>query len=124
MNASWQNFVDKWQQLSRSGLRLVDFEVALEGDSAPSMMDDPNMEAAAMMNVNESDEAGFGGGYGIGDFGIGGAAETMAEGAHAPAAGEGGGDLGQGFQVASMPASLSPVAANDAGAGFGGGSVD
>ncbi|MFQ1700997.1 S8 family peptidase [Loktanella agnita] len=118
VNASWPSFVEKWQELSRKGLRLVDFELALEGDSAP-VAPPASGDALAMILDSDTDDDGFGGG----DF----AAETLSvAGVDIPAPrspGQGGGDYGQGFQVASaQPAAQTTGAAETTdGEGYGGG---
>jgi len=118
VNASWQSFTDKWQQLSRAGLRLVDLEVALEGDSQPSAPSRSGMEVLSMiLDTPQNDGDGFGGGD------VDGAAMTaeadMAEASY----GEGGGDFGEGFEVASVEETADGPegALTDDSDGYGGG---
>lgn len=117
VNASWPSFVDKWQQLSRAGLRLVDFEVALEGDSAPSAPSTSGMEVLSMMLETQKDGDGFGGGDTDGATATADAPEAD------PSYGEGGGDFGDGFEVASVQESVdSPLGElTDGSDGYGGG---
>ena len=117
VNASWQSFVDKWQQLSRSGLRLVDFEVALEGDAQPSLPGASGMEVLSMMLEAQKDGDGFGGGDADGAAMAGDMPESEAS------FGEGGGDFGQGFEVASVQEVLETPegALTDDTDGYGGG---
>ncbi len=117
VNASWQSFVDKWQQLSRNGLRLVDFEVSLDGDAQPSAPGTSGMEVLSMMLETQKDGDGFGGGDTNGAT-----KEGDAPGAD-PTFGEGGGDFGEGFEVASMQETIDTPdgALTDDADGYGGG---
>lgn len=119
VNASWQSFTDKWQQLSSRGLRLVDFEVALAGDAAPSTPFASGMDMLSMIFESNSDGSGFGGGDIEPDSLL--AGTTASAGSNA--LGQGGGDLGEGFQVASIqetgPAAGAPE--SEDGDGYGGG---
>lgn len=117
VNASWQSFIDKWQQLSGSGLRLVDFEVALEGDPQPSAPGASGMEMISMMLETQNDGDGFGGGETDGQM----MADTVP--GSDPSFGQGGGDFGEGFEVASVQETLETPegALTDDADGYGGG---
>jgi hypothetical protein len=117
VNASWQSFIDKWQQLSRNGLRLVDLEVALEGDTQPSLPGSSGMEMLSMILETQKDGDGFGGGD-AGDASVASAAADTET-----SFGEGGGDFGEGFEVASVQETIDTPdgALTDDADGYGGG---
>ncbi len=117
VNASWQSFVDKWQQLSRNGLRLVDFEVALDGDSQPVAPSSSAVEMISMMLETQRDGDGFGGGE------TNGVAMADATPDANPSLGEGGGDIGEGFEVSATSETIEAPedALTDDADGYGGG---
>jgi len=119
VNASWQSFTDKWQELSNRGLRLVDLEVALAGDMAPSMPYVSGMDMLSMILENNTDDAGFGGGNIEPDNLLAGTTTSTGP----SALGRGGGDFGEGFQVASIEEAGSAAGAPESedGEGYGGG---